>query len=346
MGMATAVVSQVEIRAKQRIPTLDGWRGVGILLVLIGHFTLPAYPDEALWIARIGQHGVAIFFVLSGFLITTLLREERSLHGTIDLRRFYLRRFFRLMPCAWCYLATISLIALGSGVMFLSTKEMLGSVFFFRNFVDLVGAHMLTAHFWSLSIEEQFYLLWPGLLLFLGDRRARWFAIFVSVLIASWRFQHWGLVARHGFMYSGMTQYRADALLVGCAMALALPRLKRYLRAWMALPLLSGLGACAYLYADMIPLHESVIVSLLLAVTTQFPDTSRILEWRPLALLGKASYSLYVWQQIFWVGANRGSSVSMLIALCLLAAVATASYALIERPAIRFERRLEAMFSY
>src|SRR5580692_4954116 len=90
-----------------RIRTLDGWRGIAILLVLVSHYS-PL--NSALSVHGVGQHGVAIFFVLSGFLITTLLCEERSKNGVIDLRAFYKRRFFRLAPGAWCYLVSIVLL--------------------------------------------------------------------------------------------------------------------------------------------------------------------------------------------------------------------------------------------
>src|SRR5579872_187932 len=89
----------------QHIPVLDGWRGIALLLVLSEHF--PLIPSSLPFLhplTETGEHGVAIFFVLSGYLITIRLLEEQDKTGGLDLRSFYIRRFFRLMPCAWTYL--------------------------------------------------------------------------------------------------------------------------------------------------------------------------------------------------------------------------------------------------
>ena len=143
-----------------RIPTLDGWRGIAVLLVLVGHFSGRVNTGELGWLTLIGLHGVAIFFVLSGFLITTILQREFEATGRVDLRRFYLRRFFRLMPCAWCYLLAI----LGPPGLLMRTivpgRDLLSCVFFWRNYYhDSAFADAFTSHFWSLAIEEQFYLV-------------------------------------------------------------------------------------------------------------------------------------------------------------------------------------------
>ena len=139
-----------------RIPTLDGWRAIAITLVLIDHFT-PGFPYHrgGKWLEIIGNHGVNIFFVLSGYLITSKLLEERS----ISLGRFYVRRFFRLMPAAWTYLAFVALIQL------LHWRDALAHVFFYRNFYDAPHGGRSHAHFWNLSAEEEFYLVWPTILL-------------------------------------------------------------------------------------------------------------------------------------------------------------------------------------
>src|SRR5260370_34046992 len=115
----------------KRIPTLDGWRGIAILMVTVAHaqeglFNGHAYHDLA-WLI-IGLHGVAIFFVLSGYLITTRLLSADS----IDLKAFYVRRFFRLMPTAWAYLACIGLLAWIMHVDFIGS-DAVACIFFFRN---------------------------------------------------------------------------------------------------------------------------------------------------------------------------------------------------------------------
>jgi peptidoglycan/LPS O-acetylase OafA/YrhL len=325
----------VQGREVKRIPTLDGWRGIAILMVLVGHFSPVGSPGP---IRALGQHGVAIFFVLSGFLITTLLCAEREKHGTIDLSRFYLRRAFRILPCAWCYLAAVVLLGSGMHPRPFTASEICGALFFFRNYVGTVG---LTLHFWSLSIEEQFYLVWPVLLLALGNRRARWVAISGCCLIAAWRFEHWTAVANSGGMHTLGTQYRADALLVGCLLALLMPRLRPYLRPWMAVPLLTVLAFCAARYTDMVPLYESVDIALVLAVTSQCSSAlASWLSWKPLSSLGVVSYSIYVWQVPFAVTGSHNPVPVLVVLLPAMLAASLASYHFIERPMIAFGRRL------
>jgi peptidoglycan/LPS O-acetylase OafA/YrhL len=177
--MATAVLNPTEILANRRIPSLDGWRGVAILLVLSDHVQMALLGHPMRQWALTGQHGVTIFFVLSGYLITSKLLE-----GPINLKTFYLRRFFRLMPVAWAYLATLWLFDALMRMHDMSVREATSCLLFYRNF--LIG-HIATLHFWSLSIEEEFYLTWPVLLLLLGPRRNRWIALAGMFAVAGWR---------------------------------------------------------------------------------------------------------------------------------------------------------------
>ena len=338
--MATAVRSSTEISEKHRIPTLDGWRGVAILLVLVGHFSQRIYPSEPRWVSHISQHGVAIFFVLSGFLITTLLTGERQRCGSINLWRFYVRRLFRLMPCAWCYLAALPLMEARERLKLFNYSEILGCLFFFRNYLDHASQHPITAHFWSLSIEEQFYLFWPSMLVLLGGRRSLRLALTCAVLIAAWRFLHWTELSQSRFMVSTGTQYRADALLVGCASALTMPHIKPLLRPWMVLPILAAIGWCVVRNPDLIPLHESILIALLLMATSQC-ETSlfRPLDWKPIAFLGTISYSIYIWQQPFTLFSDYSLSSVLFLTLPKLLIVSCASFYCVERPMIRLGRR-------
>jgi peptidoglycan/LPS O-acetylase OafA/YrhL len=284
------------------IPSLDGWRGIAILLVLASHTAIAfrhiVYVPH---VDAIGQHGVAIFFVLSGFLITRLLVSEDQANSSINLRSFYVRRFFRLAPCAWVYLAV--LIALYSGVQHkpFTAGDIVGSLFFFRNFIDATGLHAsATGHFWSLSIEEQFYLVWPSILVFAGVKRCRWICVIGALIIAFYRLQHWEQLAQLPLQATFGTQYRADSLLIGCAAALWLRDLEPYLRKWMTLPLVFALVACMATYGQLIPIRESVVIALLLAITSMESrsNVTSLLDWMPLRTIGKYSYSLYIWQQL------------------------------------------------
>lgn len=158
-------------------PSLDGFRGLAVLIVLASHFGINRLlrPFHLLFI---GETGVAIFFVLSGFLVTTLLLKEKVKTGTISLKRFYIRRALRIMPVAYLFL--IILIALKHFYnLKISMLDFSASFLFFKNFP--IKNEPYTAHFWSLAVEGQFYLVFPFLLV---ANLNRYIIIAFSIIIA------------------------------------------------------------------------------------------------------------------------------------------------------------------
>jgi len=318
-----------------RIPALDGWRGIAILLVLLDHTQAALIGGYYRPWLQTGQHGVTIFFVLSGYLITSKL-----LQGPIDLKSFYLRRFFRLMPVAWIYLASLWVTGELSGLHWISGREIASCVFFYRNFFG--PTHKIYAsHFWSLSIEEQFYLVWPCLLLFAGIRRSRWFAICGALAIASYRLLHWA--AYDSAWVSFRTEVRADALLAGCLLALLLAdaRMRAEIQRWTRyiwLPALAALLFCIGHYPWLPPLYECLAIAVLIASAVLHPQSIlvRPLILAPLTWLGTVSYSVYVWQEFFLV--HLGPATIPLI--CIMPLFVLGSYYFIERPSARFGHRL------
>ena len=326
-----------------RIPTLDGWRGIAILMVVLDHAIGAVMARNTRW-TGLGVHGVTLFFVLSGYLITSVLLQEQQESGSINLRSFYLRRFFRLMPTAWAYLGLLVVIATFAHRWTPTLRaQLFGCLFFVRNFQDFYPAPPLTQHFWSLAIEEQFYLVWPCLLLWLRASTLRWVAVAGCLGVAGWRLLHWQLLMQPPFTASFATQYRADALLVGCLLALSITRLRAYLRSWMAAPLTILLAACVLRYTGVIPLIESVIIALLLGTTSLYPASAvgRFLQIRPLAFLGMTSYSVYVWQQIFLnITATGCRPRDVIMVTGALFAWALASFYFLEQPVRRIGKRL------
>jgi peptidoglycan/LPS O-acetylase OafA/YrhL len=303
-----------------RIAALDGWRGIAILLVLLEHFKVSMRPAFLARWTNTGTHGVALFFVLSGFLIT------RNLIESPDLRSFFIRRFFRLMPAAWVYLIFARFVD-----AHVSVFEIIASVFSYRNYS--LGS-WTTGHFWSLSIEEQFYLVWPFLLLVLGLRKAQWLVMALAASAAVYRFLNWGYFDGRR---NQLTYLHVDAICVGCLLALVLNAhgelLEGFFRvAW--LPALAGACFCVW-YFDrfLIPLVECLAFAVLIghsAITRL-----RIMEFKPLAWFGVISYSLYLWQQIFLVPERT------ILALALaVIPVACVSYYCIERPMRRLGVRI------
>lgn len=302
-------------------------------MVLIDHASLALSRNGT---EILGLHGVTIFFVLSGFLITTSLMREKDTTGRVDLRKFYIRRFLRLMPCAWNFLLFALVIVLLFPGRSTGIINIVSVLLFFQNYAQLfVPQSQITAHFWSLSIEEQFYLIWPSLLIMLGMHRARWFTVAGAAAVATYRFTHWSSIS-----LPWGTHVRADALLTGCALALFMPEIREWLRPWMAIPLLAGLVLCMMRYSNLIPLHESVIIALLLAVTSSSDSALfRILDWKPIAFLGTISYGLYVWQQPFAL-AVFNHSMQPLVAVLELFGIALLSYYFLEKPLVKLGHRL------
>jgi len=160
------------------LPTLDGWRAFAVLAVIFSHGVLSASVSAHLphWAFRAingsGTKGVQLFFAISGFLITSRLIEEWNCFGRISLKRFYVRRVCRILPPAMTYLLVIAILGLAN-ILLIQWSCWLSAVCFFRNYMP-PGIGVFDDHYWSLSVEEQFYLIWPALLVLFGLYRARY----------------------------------------------------------------------------------------------------------------------------------------------------------------------------
>lgn len=346
--------------AMNRIPTLDGWRGVAILLVLVNHAASHTRFQGRLW-SSLGSLGVDIFFVLSGYIITRLLILEREKSGTIELRSFYIRRAFRILPPALTFLAVLCIIAHFIDLGAFDRGEVLASVFFFRNYwgaaYPLTGPY--TSHLWSLSVEEHFYLIWPAILLCVDNRRALWIAAGAAWSCALWRL-YWYTHANYRTLNFTLTRtdLRADGLLVGCALALLLAKPKVRDLVYRNFPKETATLCCFPIL--LVEQHNngnpSMTVFLLIAIAIASTLTveeglgykwlnSRLLVW-----IGTISYSLYIWQQLFLIRASSLFNPFGRLALFPLNIVAAFTLAvlsryLLERPLIGFGRRRKLALS-
>jgi peptidoglycan/LPS O-acetylase OafA/YrhL len=347
-----------------RWPALDGVRGLAILLVMVEHTKLAPFHG--------GGYGVDVFFVLSGFLISGLLLAEFRRSGTLDIRRFYYRRALRLLPALVVLVAATAALALtfhqsqiGKATLAMAPKTLLYVANIGRTDV---GNPSLLAHTWSLSIEEQFYLVWPlVLLLLLRTRLSRTalvgVAVALVVLTATIRTAtylvgpddagHWG---RWGFR----TDTKLDALLLGCTIALLLTSELAGGRRLANLPV--GAVALVSLLAllAMVPLVNqtrleymaelSVVrlasAGLILAFVLERRSRSfleRLFSTRWLRLTGVLSYSLYLWHfPVFALAQHQfGRSLkSLVVELPITLLLAYGSYRLVERPFLRARERL------
>ncbi|SRR5579864_4059710 len=314
-----------------RLPGLDGIRAISISLVLIYHLTASAGLKP--W--TFGAFGVEVFFVISGFLITWLLIGEEAKRGWISLPSFYARRALRILPPAMTYLAVVFILS-RFGVTRFTWVDAGACVFFVRN---LVTGSNVTAHYWSLSVEEQFYLLWPLLMILLGSNRTRLKVSAVLVLIAPlWRsinFRFWGSEFVNGWRFD----LTYDGILMGCCLALLRndDRLSAYLRRgifqsrWMPSAAIAGvIGSLTIPHARALaPLFVALFVNYAVDHST---DWGVVLNWGPMVWVGKLSYSLYIWQQILCYEHGLGWLTRFPQNLGATVLLASLSYYLIEQP--------------
>jgi peptidoglycan/LPS O-acetylase OafA/YrhL len=338
------------------LPTLDGWRAIAILAVIIQHDTSHAVgPFSTEWLfLHGGWSGVDLFFAISGLLICSRLLEEEKIFGRISLRNFYIRRAFRILPPAFAFLGAVAIL-IATGVLHIGWREWLGTALFLRNYTSLLGKigsdSYYIGHFWSLAVEEHFYLILPAVLVL---TRKGWrvpILLGMSLIVAVHRFRvlefrPWNEVLFH-------TDIRLDGLLIAAIFAiLAQPveiraKMKKWLRFW-PLPLIAAM----ILYSNWSgSFWQMTLVTLLLPMTilgTVLNPGGLLalpLEWTPVKYLGRISYSLYIWQELFFSGhSNIGFPLGILESTSLrytaTLGMAIASYHLLELPLIRLGHRL------
>jgi len=344
-------------------PALDGLRAIAITLVVLHHTSAFLAPAHAGSFFPGGFLGVDLFFVLSGFLITTLLLERRERERR-PIATFYLRRALRLIPALVVLLLANLLYAVLYGGVGDALRSIAVVLAYATNWAELAGVSIsrYVTHLWSLSIEEQFYLVWPLLLYtalrrWPSQRRLVWLALGIALLAAAWR----AALFQSGDPWLRIyirTDARADSLAIGAALALA-PWRQWAAALRPAVRELAGLSALAVLIAaaaalqpsapvlydggfTVIALAAAVLITCVLNPGTQLYT---VLASRPLVFLGRLSYSLYLWHfGVFQVVAERtpGWSTAPRVAVAWSSAALCAwlSYRLLEQPALGLKAHL------
>jgi peptidoglycan/LPS O-acetylase OafA/YrhL len=363
------------LRTLQRyLPTLDGWRAVAIFLVILDHGGDPLLHGVLALAGHgtgfsslsyeslkdpIGRGGVHLFFALSGYLITWRLLQEEAARGGVSLSDFYIRRLFRIQPAALTYLAVIGVLGL-AGVLLVSASGWRAALLGYAN-LSMGSQTWYTTHFWSLAVEEHFYLLWPLAFLLLGPRRRLVGTLVLAGLLALWLW----IVVRYHVAYSPYMWVRSDLegnwLIWGCVAALAQGSgtgrrvLELLTRPGVGLSALV-FGVCSVLFSGRdaklvcaLTVLAAAATPLLLLGTVRRPSSwfARLLESRPLRTLGRISYGLYLWQQLFFVwDPYRSATLAPLQSppwrLPLALGCALLSYTLLERPLLGCSARLLA----
>jgi peptidoglycan/LPS O-acetylase OafA/YrhL len=311
---------------------LDGLRGVAILLVLFYH----AYGHPSG-----GFYGVDVFFVLSGFLITTLLLEEVDVTARIDLGAFYRRRARRLLPALVVFLAVLAAGGLLRGRTGLVAAEVAAGLGYAMNVVRAAGSAQtlpLTGHLWSLAEEEQFYLVWPAVLIVLLRRRPRHLGAFLTACIALVVLYRAALLLAgtgHERLYFAPDTH-ADPILIGCLLAVIRRSGRAVVPTWLGIVAAGGLGVLAagseHFSTPSLLVGTTAAglfaATVLAAGLTEGHVVERALSVAPLVWVGQISYSLYLWQQLVFKVSGENPPVTVVASIV----VAAASYRFVERP--------------
>lgn len=350
-----------------RLPCLDGLRALSIAFVIVGHLwwgeegTLPPLQDTILTVIGNTRLGVSIFFVISGFLITWLLVREHQHSGTISLRRFYIRRAFRILPAYFAFLGVMALVR-ASGAIDTTWHDFAVSAAFLRNYMlrnsTYEGGWWL-GHTWTLSLEEQFYLLWPALLLGVGLLRGRWVAVGLILLTPVIRVVTYVVAPDFRVRIGMMLHTRADALMFGCLLALVLSdaTLRAHARrlvtgsrcaiASLFLFLVSPFLVTRWEGAYLLPVGnslEGLAIAMLICwlLLNAKSRAGRFFDGRAISAIGVLSYSLYLWQQPFARLAQHGPAAYVPLYAAAIFVAAWASHRYIEQPFLRLKQRFAA----
>lgn len=310
-----------------RVPSLDGWRALSIALVIGSHVQLMSAfsgsPDATIF--SFGEYGVDVFFVLSGFLITYLLLIEKQKVGTISIKDFYIRRAYRILPIYFAFMGTVFVITLITAFK-ISGQHWAQLLTFTANYKIEEAVPGPVAHIWSLSVEEQFYLAWPSLLLLTLSRRKPvfWTVIGIGFFIALPPVARLAGYVGIGGMFTGYFSFftRCDGIALG-ALAAALCVFKggwveRNIARYFGILLFVSLTAIAAVVISfkehllgpvMLPFGRTLFgigTAIIIVASIQFHDRPMFawLNWRPVVFVGMLSYSLYIWQQLFTTRAD------------------------------------------
>jgi peptidoglycan/LPS O-acetylase OafA/YrhL len=327
------------------IPSLDGLRALSIAIVILSHGG--GLDNDHSFAYRLavfhGRVGVRVFFVISGFLITTLLQQEKGTVGSISLRLFYARRALRIVPAFLLYIAGACMLRHFGAIAF-PNIDLVYAFTYTVNFFSLTTSWWL-GHLWSLSVEEQFYLIWPLVMALFSKRfsiAVATLAIFFGVLIGIFH-RLTGIILADGDAFPLV----CGSIASGCLAALFYPRIEPYLKSkWVALLCVVGLPLVFVFdtvftgsWSRWVLIATDIVLTLAIVRSIAVPGDAvgRLLNWRPLMWVGKLSYSLYLWQELFFNPSEPLLPFPLNLLVTVLLAIL--SYYTVEKPFMGLRHR-------
>jgi peptidoglycan/LPS O-acetylase OafA/YrhL len=342
--------------AKNIIPSLYGLRAISVLLVIAYHLensldqvSYPAFLKPVLN----GHLGVNMFFVISGFIITVLLKKEMDRTSDISLSKFYIRRVLRILP-AYYFLLLIYFLLQLSGLVFLDRTDWFFSLTLLKQFNNPGG---ITSHLWTISAEEIFYVFYPLLFITLYSQHKKLLnnilILIILVLVPASR-----VIIGDAFNTFAFNIFmRGDALAIGCLLALnydraVSTRINTYVATALAISLLilsnvflqienPDLFVKKLLGYSGWSLVDNLAIAILLIVSIERKNAIwfKLLNSKPMIFTGMISYSMYLWQQIFTSRLELGLANKLPFNLIFILIASVLSYSLIEKPFLKIKER-------
>jgi len=326
----------------RRLSFIDTWRFVAVALVILYHLKShdPRIADALAraHLRAIGEYGwlgVFIFFFISGFVVSRSCLDEKAARGTFSSGGFYIRRLYRILPPLAFYLLGCSALGL-MGMIDFSPRSILGALYLCNTRFSFIDCGWYVGHTWSLAFEEQFYLGFPLVfsLIELGQKRWLGLAVAAPFVILPFLFDaHWigkgGFVLVYGLFLAGYIAAKHDELLSAV-----------HGKAWVAI---AGMGAAAIVFSvpSSTPnlFYVPTIPVMVLASGAIGGFLTRLFSTPLISYLGRASYSMYLWQELFTGGLlSRVPLWTEVLAIAAMIAACLALFAFVERPLIRLGR--------
>lgn len=344
----------------KKLPSLNGLRAISIIIVIISHFEYKHYfafhnifSPNSLALLSDGQFGVNVFFVISGFIITSLLLAEEKKHP-VNLKNFYIRRSLRIFPAYFFLLFVYYLLEL-SGIIEIPRTSWITSLTYTKDF--FIGEDWYTGHFWSLSMEEHFYLFWPFLFLYKRTRSiSPWVLIAIPVIF---RFPVSYFYPNRLSIHDLNIVMRIDSIAIGCLFAIHKDRiLSRIQSRWNTIVFVSVivLMSLAYIQHNLpnnhfvVTIHNvlgtphGVIANFAIAFIMFYSVFGpknwwySFLNTKAMNFIGVLSYSLYLWQELFIYDTQLFIN-KLPFNLIFLFGAALFSYYLVEKPFLKLKSK-------